>query len=147
MLLINCTSRVILNFFKNILFASRFLNNFPIQRFFWLRWFYYCHSKCPINATITALYSHRKYCKFKVNNRNTRTSCKMCSKFTIKTPERRNDVVLVSSLLTLTIFTTFSSVSFVDFEQINVHWIAEIRLKPIIRKYLFSWSLFKITNL
>ena len=26
---------------------------------------------------------------FKVNNRTTRTSCKICSKLTIKTPERR----------------------------------------------------------
>ena len=26
---------------------------------------------------------------FKVNNRNTRTRCKICSKLTIKTPERR----------------------------------------------------------
>ena len=27
---------------------------------------------------------------FKVNNRNTITRCEICSKFTIKTPERRN---------------------------------------------------------
>ena len=27
---------------------------------------------------------------FKVNNRNTRTSCEICSKLTIKTPERRH---------------------------------------------------------
>ena len=27
---------------------------------------------------------------FKVNNRNTRTWCKICSKLTIKTPERRH---------------------------------------------------------
>ena len=27
---------------------------------------------------------------FKVNNRNTRTSCKICSKLTIKKPERRH---------------------------------------------------------
>ena len=26
---------------------------------------------------------------FKVNNRNTRTRCEICSKLTIKTPERR----------------------------------------------------------
>ena len=29
-------------------------------------------------------------CMFKVNNRNTRTRCKICSKLTIKTPERRH---------------------------------------------------------
>ena len=28
-------------------------------------------------------------CMFKVNNRNTRTRCGICSKLTIKTPERR----------------------------------------------------------
>ena len=27
---------------------------------------------------------------FKVNNRNTRTGCEICSKLTIKTPERRH---------------------------------------------------------
>ena len=35
---------------------------------------------------------------FKVNNRNTRTRCKICSKLTIRTPER---VFLVFLLLTL----------------------------------------------
>ena len=29
-------------------------------------------------------------CMFKVNNRNTRTRCEICSKLTIKTPERRH---------------------------------------------------------
>ena len=41
---------------------------------------------------------------FKVNNRNTRTRCEICSKLTVKTPERR------------------SSVSIVDFEQVNADW-------------------------
>ena len=40
----------------------------------------------------------------KVNNRNTRTRCKTCSKLTIKTPERY--FVLVSLLLNLNIFYT-----------------------------------------
>ena len=50
---------------------------------------------------------------FKVNNRNSRTRCEICSKLTIKTPERRHVVpqkvlwrpciVLVSLLLTLNI--------------------------------------------
>ena len=46
---------------------------------------------------------------FKVNNRNTRTKCEVCSKLTIKTPERRHcaiGVVLVSLLLPLNIFHT-----------------------------------------
>ena len=43
---------------------------------------------------------------FKVNNRNTRIRCEIYSKLTIKTPERRHDVVLVPLLLTLSIFHT-----------------------------------------
>ena len=49
----------------------------------------------------------------KVNNRNTRTRCEICSKLTIKTPERRqwrrSGVFIVN----------FSSVSIVNFEQVN----------------------------
>ena len=41
----------------------------------------------------------------KVNDRNTRKKCEICSKLTIKTPKR---------------FTNFSSVSIVDFEKVNV---------------------------
>ena len=41
----------------------------------------------------------------KVNNRNIRTWCEICSKLTIKTPERHH-VVLLSLLLTLNIFHT-----------------------------------------
>ena len=41
----------------------------------------------------------------KVNNKNTRKRCEICSNLTIKTPERRQcDVALVSLLLTLNIF-------------------------------------------
>ena len=49
---------------------------------------------------------------FKVNYKNTRAtskSCEICLKLTIKTPERKY-------------FTLFSSVSTVDFEQVNVSW-------------------------
>ena len=42
----------------------------------------------------------------KVNNRNTRTSCEICSKVTIKTPNDASSIVLVSFLLTLNIFHT-----------------------------------------
>ena len=41
---------------------------------------------------------------FKVNNRNTRARCEICSKLTIKTPERHQWRHLVSLLLTLNIF-------------------------------------------
>ena len=43
---------------------------------------------------------------FKVNNRNTRTRCEICSELTIKTP------------------TAFYSVSIVNFEQVNTGWFA-----------------------
>ena len=53
----------------------------------------------------------------KVNNRNTKTMCEICSKLTIQTPELRSiGVVLMSLLLTLNIFYTCSSVSNVNFE-------------------------------
>ena len=45
----------------------------------------------------------------KVNNRNTKTRCEICSKLTIKTPERRY-------------FIPYSSVFIVNFEKINVGW-------------------------
>ena len=45
----------------------------------------------------------------------------ICSKLTIKTPERRlNDVVLVFLLLTMNMFHIFSSVCLVDFKQVTV---------------------------
>ena len=47
---------------------------------------------------------------FKGNNRNTRKTCEICSKSTIKTPER-------------TYFAPFSSVSIVDFERVKVNWV------------------------
>ena len=40
----------------------------------------------------------------------------------MKAPE--HDVVLASLLLTLNIFHTLSSVSSVDFEQVNLSWVA-----------------------
>ena len=42
----------------------------------------------------------------KVNNRNTRTRFEICLKLTIKIPERRHGIFLVSFLLTLNIFHT-----------------------------------------
>ena len=29
---------------------------------------------------------------FKINNRNTKTTCEICSKLTVKTPERRSSI-------------------------------------------------------
>ena len=54
---------------------------------------------------------------FQVSNRNTRTSCEICSKLTIKTSEqcqcRRSGVFIVN------FEHTCSSVSIVKFEQVN----------------------------
>ena len=47
---------------------------------------------------------------FKVNNRNTKARCEICSK-------------LVSLLLTLNYFTPCSSVSIGNFEQVNTGWV------------------------
>ena len=58
---------------------------------------------------------------FKVNNRNIRTRNDICSKLTIKIP---GDIILVSLLLTLNILHIFcSSVSIVNFKQINAGWV------------------------
>ena len=48
---------------------------------------------------------------FKVNNRNTRARCEICSKLTINIPERRQRL--------WTYFTRCSSVSIVNFEHVN----------------------------
>ena len=61
---------------------------------------------------------------FKVNNRNTRTRCQICSKLTIKTPERRQRRQ-VPLLLTLNIFHTFIlvAISIFNYEQANVGYV------------------------
>ena len=59
-------------------------------------------------------------CRLKVNNKNTRTRCEICSKVTLKTPI---GVILVSLLLTWTYFTLSSSVSVVNFEHVNAGWL------------------------
>ena len=58
-------------------------------------------------------------CILKVNNRNTRTICKICLKLKWR---HQNDVILVSLWLNLNIIRFFSSVSVVEFEQVNV-WL------------------------
>ena len=41
------------------------------------------------NAEIINHLTHENPAMFKVNNRNTRTMCEICSKLTIRAPERR----------------------------------------------------------
>ena len=60
---------------------------------------------------------------FKVDNRNTRTRCEVCSKLTIKTPERphwRPSGVFIVNFEH--IYTSCSSVSVVNFEKVNADW-------------------------
>ena len=58
----------------------------------------------------------------KVNNRNTRTRCEICLKLTKNTPERRHwrrsGVFIVNFE-----FTPCSSISIVNFEQVNAGWV------------------------
>ena len=81
---------------------------------------------------------------FKVNNGNTKKRCKMCSKLTIKAPERRHwGCCGVFIDLNCTKFTPFSSVTIVDFEQVDVSWVS-IYLNDLLflLKYiglLISW--------
>ena len=60
-------------------------------------------TKCPAKIYLS-----------KVSNRNTRKRYELCSKLTMKTPEH---------------FTSFSSVSIVDFEQITVSWVSTLIFK------------------
>ena len=66
---------------------------------------------------------------FKVNNRNTRKRCEICSKLTIT-------------------FTPFSGVSIVDFEHVIVSWVNVLFLPVMLFLNLLSleltYSIFKI---
>ena len=55
-----------------------------------------------------------------MNNRNTRKGCEICSKLTIKLPQRRSTVIIVNFGHISYLFTPFSRVSTVGFEQVNV---------------------------
>ena len=61
---------------------------------------------------------------FIVNNRNTRKRCEICSKLTIKSPQRRSTVFINTFEHVSYLFTTFSSVSTVGFEQVDVCWVS-----------------------
>ena len=72
----------------------------------------------------------------KVNYRKTRTRCEICSKLTIKLPERRHWRQLASFwylyLLTLKIFHTLLSVSIVNFEHVISGWGKKVSKVPHI---------------
>ena len=58
---------------------------------------------------------------FIVNNSNTRKRYEICSKLTIKSPQRRSTVFFVNFEHISYHFILFSSVSTVGFEQVNVY--------------------------
>ena len=64
---------------------------------------------------------------FKVNNRNIRTRCKICSKLTIKIPERRHWRRSIVSI-----------VSIVNFEQVNADWYVALSIAPRWEMLFFS---------
>ena len=91
------------------------------------------------------------YCMFKVNNKNTKTRCKICSKLTTKTPEwrdwRRYGVSIINFW---TCFTPCSSVSIVNFEQVNAGWdMMELFLTSVpiqcfyLSRLFFFWVYFQ----
>ena len=57
---------------------------------------------------------------FKVSNRNSRKRPDIYSKLTMRYQKDVIEVVLVSSLLYLNYFKSFSSFPIVDFEQVNI---------------------------
>ena len=59
----------------------------------------------------------------KVNDRNTRKRCEICSKLTIKAP----DTIWFLYCSLWTHFTTCSSVFIVNFEQVNPGWIGWLK--------------------
>ena len=65
----------------------------------------------------------------KVNNINTRIRCEICSKLTIKTPERRQ-----------TYFTPYSSVYIVNFEHVTAGWELSLNAASNIKEGINSCS-------
>ena len=67
---------------------------------------------------------------FKVNNRNARKACEICSKLAIKTTEQRH----CSSVFSVNFEHISHRVSIVHLEQVNVSW--EIRLEYKVLQFL-----------
>ena len=80
----------------------------------------YGPEETPYLYSFHAVLAPANICLFNVSNKNTRKKSKICSKITVKIPERLHwCAILVFLLLTLNIFRTIFSVSVVDFEQTN----------------------------
>ena len=95
-----------------------------------------------VNCLLGYISPFVKYCipaniyLFKVNNRR---RCEICSKLTVKTPERRQWHRSVF-IVTLNIFHTFFSVFIVDFEQVSVSWHSiYVKLFRWLLDLIYSW--------
>ena len=87
-----------------VVFLRMSLNNQMLAGLFYIR-----ISKLNWGLTETLTHNPAGNCMLKVDNRNTRTRCEICSELTIKTPERRQLLhAFVSLLLTLNIFHNLS---------------------------------------
>ena len=62
---------------------------------------------------------------FKVNKRNTRTRCEICSKLTIKIPEQRQ--CRGSGIFIVNFEHISHLVSIVNFEQVNAGWVRAVK--------------------
>ena len=76
---------------------------------------------------------------FRVNNSNTRKRCEICSKLTIKSPQRRSTVFIVNFEHVSHLFTPFSSVSTVGFEQVNICWVPPYQFMNVEINYCCNY--------
>ena len=86
---------------------------------------------------------------FSVNNTNSRKMCEICSKLTIKTPERRQWHRCGVFIVNFEHATPFSSVSIVDFKQLHVSLTVFFALDRFLLLFLFPvfMNLFHATDL
>ena len=79
-------------------------------------------------------------CMFKVHNKNSRTRGEICSKLTIKTPERCHQRHFGVLLLTFNIFHTLFYCFFINFEQANAAGLLLFEMIPIdsIERHVIS---------
>ena len=99
--------------------ATGFLSNDHLLNFSVNQSHYWCSLRCKKQLSPAGNYM------FKVNNRNTRTRYEICSKLTIKIPERRHwrrSIVFIVNFK----HSTLSSVCTVNFEQVNAGWVRSV---------------------
>ena len=72
------------------------------------------------------------------NNSNTRKRCEICSKLTMKSPQR-STVFVVNFEHVSHLFTPFSSVSTVGFEQVNICWVPPYQFMNVEINYCCNY--------